>query len=277
MPEFEGDGYAAWINQPDIAITPATASEKIAISALKNDTYKRSLGAVTAQQVIDAKTFVTQCAITTNVDGSVRGSGLPTISNVGTLSMLSLHVQSLARAYGNHQDNDALSKLQIFLRYLEEQGLAEGAEGKLSINGYPTVREFAVGFLESLPYIEDADSKSAVIKMLKWLYEYNVIYNPNPALEQSLDYMHNYSRFLVELALLSTSDDEIARDLKSFSRYLEKFSQTRTGAISGIKPDGVGFHHNSQHISYLYAYSTWIYRAVELKGTPFKISQIAYD
>lgn len=269
--------YDAWISQPDIALTPATANEQTAIQGLKNGAYKRTLGTVTTQQITDAKTYVTQCGITNNPDGSVRGRGIAAIYNVDTLVKISTHLQSLARAYGLNGDTDALSKLQLFLPFLEEQGLAEGGEVIVPYNNYTAVRTFPIGFLEALQYISDVDLKLAVTKMLKWSHEFNVIYKSTPTSYFNIDFLYLKSKFLVELALLSSSDDEIARDLKSFSRHLEIFTQPGAGARGGIKPDGVGFHHNSQHISYLYAYTEWINRAFEFKGTPFKVSQAAYN
>lgn len=269
--------YPAWANQADLPLTTATSTEQAAISALKTGAFQRNLGSVTSQEIADAKTYVTNCGIGTNVDGSIKGRGILAIYNVDTLLNIATHVQSLARAYGTYGDMDALNKLQSFLPYLLEQGLAEGGEVIIPYNDYPSVRNFPIGFLEALSYVTDADLKAALVKMLKWSHEFNVIYKPSSTPYLNLDFLYLKSNFLVELALLGSSDDEISRDLKSFSRYLEMFSQPGAGARGGIKPDGVGFHHNSQHISYLYAYTVMINRAFELKGTPFKISQAAYN
>lgn len=268
--------YFAWINQPTAA-TSASAAEQTAIAALKNGTYKRTLGTASAQEIADAKTFVTQCGITTNTDGSFKGRGIASIYDLDTLLQISTHVQSLARAYGLNNDADALAKLQVFLPYLLEQGLAEGGEIVVPYNDYTSVRNFPIGFLEALPYIANTDVKKAIVKMLKWSHEFNTIYNANPTPGMEMDFLHVKSNFLVELALLGDTDNEIARDLRCFSRYLEQFTYTGAGARDGIKPDGTGFHHKAQHISYQYAYGTWISRAFELKGTPFKISNIAYQ
>ena len=269
--------YFAWINQPDMAITTATSNEQSAIAALKNSTYKRTLGTATSQEIADAKTFVTQCAITTNADGSARGRGISAIYKLDTLLQMGVYAQSLARAWGLNGDNDARSKLQTFMAYLVEQGLAEGGEIVMPYNDYTSSRNFPVGFLEALPYIADTEVKQAIIKMLKWSNEFNTIYNASPTPGMEMDFLHVKSNFLVELALTGSTDGEIARDLKSFSRYLEQFTNTGAGARDGIKPDGTGFHHNAQHISYQYAYGTWINRAYELKGTPFKVSLTAYQ
>jgi hypothetical protein len=268
--------YFAWINQPTSA-TVASAAEQSAIAALKNGAYKRTLGTASAQEIADAKTFVTQCGITTNADGSIKGRGIADIYNLDTLLQIGTHLQSLARAYGLNNDADALAKLQSFLPYLLEQGLAEGGEIVVPYNDYTSVRNFPIGFLEALPYIANADVKNALIKMLKWSHEFNTIYNENPTPGMEMDFLHVKSNFLVELALLGNNDNEIARDLRCFSRYLEQFTSTGAGARDGIKPDGTGFHHKSQHISYQYAYGTWINRAFELKGTPFKVSSLAYQ
>ncbi|HTN21794.1 MAG TPA: polysaccharide lyase family 8 super-sandwich domain-containing protein [Pelobium sp.] len=268
--------YFSFNHQADIPLLTASSAEISAIQTLKN-TYKRNLATVSSTDLTNAKNFVNNCAIVRNTDGSIKGRGIATIYNVDTLTQLSAYCSALARAYGKNNDADALNKLNLFVEYLLDQGLAEGARVTMPYNDYTASRTFPVGFLEALPYLSSITVKAEVLKMLKWSNEFNTIYNSNPTPGLETDFLHVKSNFLLELALLGDTDEEIARDLKSFSRYLEQFTYIGEGARDGIKIDGTAFHHNSQHISYMYAFGTWISRAFELKGTPFKISSLAYQ
>lgn len=268
--------YFSFTNQADIPLVTASADEINTIQDLKN-TYQRNLSAVSSADLAEAKNFVNNCAIARNTDASIKGRGIAAIYDVDTLVQLSDYCSALTRAYVKNNDADALNKLNLFVEYLLEQGLAEGARVTIPYNNYGAARSFPIGFLEALPYLNTPVVKSSLLKMLKWSNEFNTIYNANPTPGLETDYLHLKSNFLIELALLGDTNEEIARDLKSFSRYLEQFTYIGEGASDGIKIDGTAFHHNSQHISYLYAFGTWINRAFELKETPFRISSIAYQ
>ncbi|WP_162846952.1 polysaccharide lyase family 8 super-sandwich domain-containing protein [Mucilaginibacter gracilis] len=265
----------SWLNTPDMAATTPSSQELAGITQVKTF-YNRTLSTVTAAALLAAKTYVANCGITRNADNSIKGRGISATSNVDTLVLLSTHCGALASAYGLNGDTDALSKLRLLVEHLIDQGVSEGGDNIIAYSDYTSARAFPVGFLQALPYL-DSTTKSDVMKMLKWSNEYNRIYQTTFTPGLSTDYTHVKSNFVTELALLGNSNAEITRDLKSVSRYLEQFTYPGQGARDGIKPDGSGFHHNSQHISYMYAFSTWIIRAYEFKGTPFKISNTAYQ
>lgn len=264
----------SWTHQPDLPVNP-TVAELSGIQQIKTQ-YLRKLTTVNATAVQQAKAYVNKCGISRNTDLSIKGRGMPAVSNTDTLMLISNHFSALARAYAVNNDADALSKLNLFAEYLLDQGLAEGGRNVMPYNNYNLSRQFPIGFLEALPYL-DASPKQGIIAMLKWSNEFNKLYEVNPIPGLNTDFLHVKSNFLIELALAGSSDTEITRDLKSFRRYMENFTVPGQGARDGIKPDGTGFHHGSQHISYMYAFSTWISRAFELKGTPFKISNTAYQ
>lgn len=266
----------AYNNQPDMPLSAISPAELSAIENLKV-LYKRTVGSATLVQIAEAKNYVNALNITLNTDGTLNGRGIYDIYKLDTLLKVSNYVSYLSRAYVKNNDTDALAKLNSFLSYLIDQGLAEGGRIVIPYNDYSSARNFPIGFLEAIPLLTDQSLREKVVKLLKWSHEFNTIYNTNPVPGLEMDFLHIKSNFLVELALLENTNDEIARDLKSFGRYLEQFTYSSAGARDGIKVDGVGFHHNSQHISYQYAYGTWISRAFELKGTPFKISQTAYQ
>jgi hypothetical protein len=267
---------ANWLNQPQQNITAATQAEISAIQRIRT-TYNRTLAAPTATVLQAAKDYVSSLSITTNTDGSLKGVGV-NVFDEATLLAISTHCGALARAHAVSSDVTAYNQLQSLLAYLVfEQGLAEGARNIMPYNDYTASRNFPIGFLEAYPYIQDATLKAEVLKMLKWSNEFNKIYATNQIPGQNTDFVHVKSNFLVELALLGATNDEIARDLRGFSGFLAYAVEISQGALDGIKPDGTFFRHNSQHISYAYAYATWIARAFELRATPFKISQAAYQ
>ncbi len=266
----------AYQNQADIATSNATSQEINAIQTLKSQ-YQRTAGSANATQIATAKAYVNGLNITANADGTLNGKGIYDIYKLDTLLKISNYVSYLSRAYIKNNDTDALSKLNSFVAYVLDQGLAEGGRVVMPYNDYSSARNFPIGFLEALPLLSNAIVKDAVIKMLKWSHEFNNIYNANPTPGLELDYMYLKSNLLLELALTDTDNDIIARDLKSFSRYLEQYTYTSEGERDGIKIDGAGFHHQSAYINYLYSYTSWISRAYELKATPFKVSSTAYN
>ncbi|WP_304062376.1 polysaccharide lyase family 8 super-sandwich domain-containing protein [Pedobacter glucosidilyticus] len=269
-------GLVNWLNQPQQNIPSATQAEISAIQTIRN-TYNRTLTTPNTTVLQAAKDYVNSLDITTNPDGSLKGVGV-NVFDEATLLTISTHCGALARAHAVNNDVTAYNLLQKLLAYLVlEQGLAEGARNVMPYNDYTASRNFPIGFLEAYPYIQDAALQAEVLKMLKWSHEFNKIYAVNPTPGQNTDFIHVKSNFLIELALLGANHDEIARDLREFSAFLEYAVEISQGALDGIKPDGTFFHHNSQHISYAYAYATWITRAFELRGTPFRISQTAYE
>lgn len=267
--------YSSWVNKPATLPITATSAEIAGIQTLKN-TYKRTIRTFSSTDISAAKAYVDNLSIGRNTDGSIKGKAIADLYLLTNLLSISDNCGALAYSYFKTNDTDALNKLNLFVEFLIDQGLAEGGRCVTPYNDYTAARSFPLGFLEAATYITNPTVKTELIKMLRWSNEYNNIFNNSPVPGMEMDYLHVKSNFLIELALQNESLDETARDLKYFSRYLEQFTVVGQGARDGIKIDGVGFHHNSQHISYQYAYNTWIKRAFELKGTPFKISPLAY-
>src|SRR5690606_25668670 len=131
-------------------------------------------------QINTAKNYVTRLNISTNADGSLKGRGIYDIYNLDTLLTLSNYVAYLSRAYVKNGDSDALTKLNAFVPYLLDQGLAEGGRVITPYNNYSASRNFPVGFLEALPLLSNPQHKEALVKMLKWSLEFNQIYDDNP-------------------------------------------------------------------------------------------------
>jgi chondroitin-sulfate-ABC endolyase/exolyase len=264
-----------WNNGPDLPVTPAGTQELADLQVVKNR-FARVTGTLPDAGIITAaKNYVLGCHINYNPDGSINGRGISKIYNIDTLMLLSRHCSSLARA-AKAGDLDAKSKLLSFTEYLLDEGLAEGGRIVFQTNSYPNARDFPVGFLEALPYYPAA-MRTAVIKMLKWSNEYSVVYGSSFMEGYSVDYLNIKVPFLFELATTDTNQDTAVRELKMVKRFLERNTVPGLGGRDGVKPDGVGYHHGSQHTSYMGAWGRWIDLAFLLKGTVYKIELTAYN
>ncbi|SMC95046.1 polysaccharide lyase family 8 super-sandwich domain-containing protein [Pedobacter africanus] len=262
-----------WKSGPDLPVVAATAQELADMQMLRAH-FARNSDSVTAAVLTAAKNYVLACNISYHTDGNIRGNGLLKIYDPATLVLISGHCSSLARA-ANKGDTDAKDKLVLFTAYLISEGLAEGGRIVLQTNSYTNPRIFPVGFLEALPHYTPA-LRAEVLKMLKWANEYSVIYGADFMEGYSVDYLKLRTAFLFELAVLDPDDNVAVRELKMVKRFMERNTVPSLGGRDGVKPDGVGYHHGSQHTSYMGAWATWIGLADLLKGTAYKIDLAAY-
>lgn len=264
-----------WKNGPDLPVVTASAQELTDMQKLKAHFARKADTSVTGTALMAAKNYVLGCNIGYDTDGNIRGTGILKIYDPATLVLISGHCGSLARA-ANKGDTDAKAKLLLFTEYLMSEGLAEGGRIVLQTNSYTNPRIFPVGFLEALPHYTPA-LRAEVLKMLKWANEYSVIYGANFMEGYSVDYLKLRTTFLFELALLDPDENVAVRDLKMVKRFMERNTVPSLGGRDGVKPDGVGYHHGSQHTSYMGAWATWIELAYLLKGTVYKIDLNAYN
>lgn len=268
------DPLGAYLLKKNVSIGTASSAELSSLQTVKT-AFKRNIGSANATAVTAAKTYVNNCGISRNGDGSINGRGLLATNNKDTLVLISTHIQALARA-ANANDVDAKSKLLLFTEYVIDQGVSEGGRNDLATNDYTPTRTFPIGFLEALSLYPEP-LRTDVINLLKWSHEYNKIYEVNPIPGQSTDFVYIKLTFLFETACNLTSSDEAVSDIKYLKYFLERNTDIGQGFRDGIKPDGTGFHHNTHQMSYMYAFGTWADLAFKLKGTVYKITQTAYD
>lgn len=263
-----------WKAGPDLPVVTATPQEIADLNILRGK-FKRNIDTLQPADLPGALAYVAARNITTNPDGSLNGTGIPNIYTPAEMVKISGHCASLARK-ANKGDADALAKLLLFTEYLLSEGMAEGSRIVLQTNAYTNPRIFPVGFLEALPYYPPA-LRAEVVKMLKWANEYSVIYGATFMEGYSVDYLNLRLPFLIELALAEPDDNVAVRDLKMVKRFMERNTVPGLGGRDGMKPDGVGYHHGSQHTSYMGAWGRWIEMAYLLKGTVYKMDLTAYE
>lgn len=270
------DPLGSYLKKPNFPVIPSASPEELTGLQTIRNSYTRATGPVDPSAVIAAETYVDNCGIGRNVDGTIKGRGMLGISNPDTLVLVSTHIQSLARAARFNGDANAKSKLILFTEYILDQGIAEGGRNDMVTNSYTNVRTFPIGFFEALPLYAEP-MRTEVINLLKWSNDYNKIYELNPTPGQNTDFLYLKVTFLIEIACALTSDDEAVNDLKYIKYFLERNTDISEGDRDGIKLDGTGFHHKSNQVRYLYAFGGWVERAYSLKGTPFRVNKAAYD
>ena len=261
----------------DIVDTTATYEELKGVVIFKNNSaFKNSPRVGSAAELAAATTYVQSLNIIRNSDGSVRGNpiSLRAIDTDEALfTQITRNLEVLA--------GDPLNSRTLFndlLDFLLDQGLAEGVEFEVLPNHYSSVRTIPLPLLNILPSCS-ASQKVEVLKLVKWLVKYGDLYLPNNVYLSKLnsDIIYNYCGYFVKIALSQTTNDLTMRELKAFKRYLDRSSEYTPGGKDIFKPDGTGFHHNTHHPSYMYAYSTYAQYMYYLMGTPFHIEKPTYE
>lgn len=270
------NAFESWKNTPDISITPPNEDEVTGLQIIRSR-FQTPIGTVSSANLKTAKDYVTYAAISRSPDNSLKGRGLLNLHDADTLALMSTYCGYLAKAYINNSDNDAGNKLLLFTEYLIDQGLAEGGRNALRTNYYNAARDFPLGFIDALKTgIYPQNLRNEVIKMLKWSHQFNIIYETDFLAGYNVDFLNLKSKALFDIALLQP-DDAAVRDIKCIKRFMERNTIPALGARDGMKPDGVGYHHQSHHVSYMTAWGVWIDLVQKLTGTVFRINQTAYN
>ncbi|OAQ40777.1 hypothetical protein A5893_07515 [Pedobacter psychrophilus] len=271
-----GQPLSSWLNTPDIALITPNSTELSGINTIKGR-YNTTLTNVTAIELSEARAYYKYCGPSLSSGTLYYTRGLLSDSDQDSLVKFSKYCNIFARKYFYSNAQSDLDTLTLFTKYLIDQGVAEGGRNVMVTNSYTNVRSFNDNFLGVVPLITDATVKGDLIKMLKWSNEYNKIYRNQYLVRNNMDFIHLKLEYIIKLTLLSNDNTEIARDLKCIDRFMTQVIEPGDGGRDGLKPDGLGFHHQSKYFHYMYSYATWIEHAYNLRATPFKISLEAYN
>ncbi|WP_017260057.1 polysaccharide lyase family 8 super-sandwich domain-containing protein [Pedobacter arcticus] len=270
-----GNALTSFLNVPNIPVTLPSAQELTDLNVVRSR-LARTLATVSSTDLAEAKAYVNFSNIRYNPDNTITGRGISDIYDADTLVRLANYCGYLARAYRQNTDEDAKVKLIDFTKYLLDQGFAEGGRSVLRTNSYANPLALPLGFIDALP-VYPVDVRSDVMKMLKWSNMFGIVHENTYIPGYNVDFLYLKGKFLPELAVLEQDDALAVRDLKAVKRFLERNTESSYGARDGIKPDAMGFHHQSHHVSYMYAWGEWTNIVYNLKGTSFKVSKQAYD
>lgn len=233
----------------------------------------------------EAKAFIDARKITETADGGVNASSKWLVYTPAQAAMCGDYIASLAYEAIDNNNSTANDYLIKLTRYMLDYGMAPGGgEVGMQPSNYTASREFAKGFLYAMPIYEEYDAqhpnaglKKRVVDLLKWCYNYGYIYGkPCPEL-LTLDQVHVKLWAYFNLASLCSTAEQRASELRLITRFMERMAEPQSGKVGVIRPDGIGFHHNAMHNSYMYGFQSWIGHAANLKGTSFRVGLSAYE
>ncbi len=269
---------ALFANPVDIPITTPTTQELADLNALRV-TLKRTPKAGTSTTLTAAKTYVQSLNIVRNPDGSVRGNVVNTSASALTTAFMtdiSSKLETLAAAALT--DAPTMILFQNLLDHLLDQGIAEGCNFVLASNDYTPSTAIPASFLNILPACTTTE-KVEVLKLVRWMSFYGMLYYPQNIYLANLvsDVIYLFTPHMAGVALFQPDDATAVRELKAFKRFLDRNTEYVPGSADILKPDGTGFHHNTNYNNYMYSYKTWAQYMYYLNGTQYKIATDSYQ
>jgi hypothetical protein len=274
--------YANAVYLQEIPLTTPTAQELADLDKLRTTFRPRLIPAHNAAQAAIARDYVNNTLkITRNSDGTVSGKVInTTVTGLVQDSVVSI-LQGLVYLAGAVQATGAADMKTAFTNYLDhvlDQGFSEGCNFVLYSNAYAAPRAVLSLLLNLIPVCE-GEQLSQIIKLARWLSFYDTMYEPESAYLRKInsDIIYVYSAYIQNIAVFHPDDATAVRELKVLKRFLERNTEYVPGANDMLKPDGTGFHHNTNYNGYMFAYKTFTDCIFNLKGTVFRISPEPYN
>ena len=210
-----------------------------------------------------------------NADGTVSGEPMSAMT-LDELKAMSEGIEALAAAALNGTEK-AKTYLNNWVDHILDQGVLYHFDG-LTYSDYTNVKAIPAGFLKAMEAYTDVQ-KTEIIKAIKWMIEFNFAYAPREYIlsKFSSDYIYNFLPNLYSCATNMVDENEAVESMRALTQLLENASEYAPGGNDILKPDGTGFHHNTQYNNYMYAYNSWVEYIYYLKGTSFHINKEAYE
>ena len=257
----------------DVIPAVATTQELADLETLKPIYHQNPTATPALVRQLYAK--IDALKIQRNDDGSVSGEPL-SVMTLDELKATSEGVEALAAA-ALSGTTKAQTYLNNWIDYILDQGVLYHFGG-LTYSDYTNVKGIPSGFLKAMDAYTDSQ-KTEMIKAIKWMIEFNLAYAPLEYIlsQFSSDYIYNFLPNLYTCAVNVADQNEAVENLKGLTQLLENASEYAPGSNDILKPDGTGFHHNTQYNNYMYAYNSWVEYISYLKGTSFRINKDAYE
>ena len=257
----------------DVIPAVATTQELADLETLKPIYHQNPTATPALVRQLYAK--IDALKIQRNDDGSVSGEPL-SVMTLDELKATSEGVEALAAA-ALSGTTKAQTYLNNWIDYILDQGVLYHFGG-LTYSDYTNVKGIPSGFLKAMDAYTDSQ-KTEMIKAIKWMIEFNLAYAPLEYIlsQFSSDYIYNFLPNLYTCAVNVADQNEAVENLKGLTQLLENASEYAPGGNDILKPDGTGFHHNTQYNNYMYAYNTWVEYISYLKGTSYRINKDAYE
>ncbi|MDD2798064.1 MAG: polysaccharide lyase family 8 super-sandwich domain-containing protein [Bacteroidales bacterium] len=265
-------------NPIDIPVVSPTAQELSALTSLQN-TLKRTATAGNSTDLAAAKAYVTSLNIIRNSDGTVSGNVIDaSMGALTTTFMTDIAKKVEILAADALKDANTMTLFRNFVDHLLDQGISEGCNLELASNNYNPCRDIPNGFLDAMSAYSP-EQKVEILKLIRWISFYGTMYYPqNDYLSKQVsDIIYLFLPTMMAVALNQQDNATCVRELKAFKRYLDRNTEYTPGGKDILKPDGTGFHHNTNYNNYMYAYKTWVDYIYNLRGTSFKINADSYQ
>ena len=275
--DYLNSDYARLLNVyafgADVIPAVATTQELADLETLKPIYHQNPTATPALVRQLYAK--IDALKIQRNDDGSVSGEPL-SVMTLDELKATSEGVEALAAA-ALSGTTKAQTYLNNWIDYILDQGVLYHFGG-LTYSDYTNVKGIPSGFLKAMDAYTDSQ-KTEMIKAIKWMIEFNLAYAPLEYIlsQFSSDYIYNFLPNLYTCAVNVADQNEAVENLKGLTQLLENASEYAPGSNDILKPDGTGFHHNTQYNNYMYAYNSWVEYISYLKGTSFRINKDAYE
>ena len=275
--DYLNSDYARLLNVyafgADVIPAVATTQELADLETLKPIYHQNPTATPALVRQLYAK--IDALKIQRNDDGSVSGEPL-SVMTLDELKATSEGVEALAAA-ALSGTTKAQTYLNNWIDYILDQGVLYHFGG-LTYSDYTNVKGIPSGFLKAMDAYTD-NQKTEMIKAIKWMIEYNLTYASQEYIlsKFSSDYIYNFLPNLYSCAVNVVDQNAAVENLKALTKLLENASEYAPGGNDILKPDGTGFHHNTQYNNYMYAYNSWVEYISYLKGTSYRINKDAYE
>lgn len=170
------------------------------------------------------------------------------------------------------KDKVELADCYVLLsKQLNDQGFTAGANWWNWYNG----RDLAEATFLMRAVLRKNKFLTAPAEFFDYNYKSSTIFDISK-INPSMDIFHIDTRYQLNGALMQENTPKIVRALKAFSKYLS--AEILFEGHDGFKIDGCAFHHGGQYYCYArYATNSLSLSVKALSGTPFAISEEAYD
>jgi len=182
-------------------------------------------------------------------------------------------IYTLAKHAAHTQNNESITLFTNTVRYLLDQGYADGSlmESMHHI-GY-TFRNIPKAIHLMKDQLQEEQLWEAAQKMVGWYAAVDIIWHPT-AHESNMDDGNTRALAILGACLYKSSPEERVQYLKGYKKYLENWMQQYPKTGTGLKPDYTAFHHNTYYPLYAFAAYKNISKSILLlSGGSYSINQ----
>lgn len=191
-------------------------------------------------------------------DGIVTGKPIygTDYSNAESCAAVDDYLHTLASDYKHNGTAASLTYFLNSIRYLLDQGYAEGSLVETIHHIGYRFRNISKAVHLMKSELETAGLWSEAQKMVEWYTAADIIWHPT-AHDSNLDDALTRSLSVLGACLYKNSDEEKVQYLKGYTLYIQNWLTAYSKEGEGLKIDFTGFHHNTYYPLYTFgAYNT---------------------